>query len=170
MSDITTAILDEHAWFRTAFGQLDEIEDTAELATQWKLIQDRLEVHALAEEAIFYPALLHEGEDAVDETDDAIGDHNDIRAAAHRTIDAEVGSDEWWSAVRDARTENSKHMGEEERNALADFRRNTTPEERHELGRRFALFLAERTTIEVSETYDGPDKDEYIEENSPDDA
>lgn len=169
MSDITTAILDEHAWFRAAFAQLDEIEDTDELETYWNLIAGRLEVHAQAEETVFYPVLLKQGDDPKDETDDAIGDHNEIREAAHRAAGLEVGSDDWWEAVRAARDENSDHMGEEERDALSDFRRNSTPEQRHEMGRRFALFMAERTTIDVSDDYDGPDKDAFIEKHSPDD-
>ena len=77
-----------------------------------------------------------------------------------------MGTDDWWSAVIDARVENSKHMAEEERGALADFRRNTTADRRHDLGIGFAAFLAERTRIHVPEDYEGPDPDEYIERHS----
>ena len=166
MADITRLILDEHAWFRTAFAELDETLEIDQLSALWTHLESRLELHARAEETVFYPNLLDTGDDAEDETDDAISDHNSIRAAAHRARAEATGSDTWWKAVDDARVENSKHMGEEERGALADFRRNTDAERRLELGVQFASFLAQRTTIEVSQGYDGPDPDAYIAEHS----
>ncbi len=167
MPDITQVILDEHEWFRRAFAELDETTEPEQLAALWRRLEGRLELHAEAEEELFYPVLLRKGDDAEEETDDAIGDHDEIREASHRTHDAEAGSDAWWAAVTDARVENSSHMAEEERGALADFRRNTTPERRHELGRAFVNFLAERTRIDVPRDYAGPDPDDYIEEHSP---
>lgn len=166
MPDITRVILDEHEWFRRAFADLEETSDSDQLAALWRRLELRLELHAQAEETIFYPVLLKKGDEAEEETDDAIGDHNEIREAAHRTHDLEVGSDEWWSAVTDAQVENSKHMAEEERGALSDLRRNTTVERRDELGRQFVTFLAERTTIEVSDTYLAPEPEDYIEQHS----
>ncbi len=165
MADITQIILDEHAWFRRAFAQLDEATDD-QLASLWALLEGRLEVHARAEESLFYPELLDEGDDAEDETDDAIGDHNDIREATSRARSETVGSDDWWSAVAAARRANSDHMGEEEREALADFRRNTDPARRHELGAAFAAFIAGHTTIDIELIEQGPDPDDYIEDHS----
>lgn len=167
MADITRTILDEHEWFRRAFAELDEASDESDLAVLWKRLEGRLEVHALAEEAIFYPILMKVGDDAVDETDDAIVDHDEIRAASHRTRDEAVGSDAWWEAVRDARSANSDHMAEEERGALADLQLNVDPARRNELGLTFAVFLARRTAIDVSRSNDGPDPDEYIEKHRP---
>lgn len=167
MSDITQLILDEHDWFRRAFAELDEAPDDEALDTLWTYLAGRLEAHALAEESIFYPVLLHRGDDAEEETDDAISDHNSIREASRRARDETAGSDAWWAAVTDARVENSKHMGEEERGALADFRRNTDPGRRHELGLTFATYLADRITVNVDPDEHGPDPDEYIEEHSP---
>lgn len=165
MADITQIILDEHDGFRRAFAQLDEANDD-QLEALWTLLEARLEVHARAEETIFYPELLDEGDDAEDETDDAIGDHNDIREATARAREKTLGTDAWWSAVTDARVANSEHMGEEERGALADFRRNTAADRRHELGAAFATFLAAHTTIDIELIDEGPDPDEYIEEHS----
>lgn len=53
---------------------------------------------------------------------------------------ATVGTDEWWKAVEEAREQNSDHIGEEERGALADFRAHTPSESRRELGAQFAAF------------------------------
>ena len=44
----------------------------------------RLEVHAAAEEILFYPRLLKDDPDAADDTKDAIRDHNDIRDGIRR--------------------------------------------------------------------------------------
>lgn len=167
MSDITQLILDEHHWFRRAFAELDEAPDEDSLDALWTYLAGRLEVHALAEESIFYPVLLHEGDDAEEETDDAISDHNSIREASRRARAETVGSDAWWAAVTDARVENSKHMGEEERGALADFRRNTDPGRRHELGQQFTTYLSRRISVDVDREEPGPDPDEYIEKHAP---
>lgn len=167
MSDITRQILDEHDWFRRAFADLDETRDDEELGALWELIEGRLELHAEAEETIFYPVLLQRGDNAEEETDDAIGDHDKIRAASQKTHGARVGSQRWWDAVTEARVQNSDHMAEEERGALADFRRNTTAERRHELGVRFAGFIARRNALRVPRDYEGPDPDDYIERHSP---
>ena len=77
------------------------------------------------------------------ETENAIQDHNDIRDAVAETSRHEPGSDSWWEAVATARKENSDHMGEEERQALVDFRRHTAVSTRHELGAAFAVFEAQ---------------------------
>ena len=55
-----------------------------------------------------------------------------------------VGSDDWWQAATDTarNAANSDHMAEEEREALADFRRHADPQARHELGIEFAVYEA----------------------------
>jgi hypothetical protein len=124
MADITQLILDDHDAFRRQFAALDDA-DPAELRALWDPLAELLEVHAAAEEAIFYPQLLRHGDDAEDETVDAIGDHNDIRDGVREAARHPVGSSKWWDGVWQARRANSDHMAEEEDDALADFRRNT---------------------------------------------
>jgi hypothetical protein len=144
--DITTLILDDHAWFRRQFAALDELEarpssDPRELTRLWAPLAARLDVHALAEEKIFYPQLLEHGQDPEDETLDAIGDHNEIRdgvAAAERNP---VGSRGWWEGVWAARRANDEHMGEEENEGLANFRQHATTGLRDALGTQFQEFL-----------------------------
>lgn len=99
-----------------------------------------LEVHAEAEEQLLHPRLLEVGGGAADvdcaaeETEAAIGDHDEIREAIRRARQHRVGGDDWWSCVGDARLANGDRMAEEERQALADFRRHTDVATRHELG------------------------------------
>lgn len=166
MSDITQAILEEHEWFRRRFAELDGVDEAGALDALWGLLAGRLEVHAAAEEEVFYPELLRRGDDAEEETEDAIGDHDEIRDAVRQTVGLQVGSDAWWRAVTAARKANSDHMAEEERGALADFRRNAEPERRERLGLRFRVILAQRTRIEADLTERGPTPEAYLAENS----
>ncbi|HET6807122.1 MAG TPA: hemerythrin domain-containing protein [Frateuria sp.] len=152
--DVTQLILDDHHEQRRLFAMLDEIDrsDQATLGALWDQLADFLEVHAEAEEKHFYPSLLRRGQgagskaDAVGETLDAIKDHNDIRDAVAQVVRHEVGTDAWYQAVAAARKANSTHMGEEERESLADFRRHAPLQTRHDLAVRFAAFEAAHRT------------------------
>lgn len=149
--DITDVILTQHHDQRRMFAQLDDVgrHDTATLAPLWERLARLLEVHAEAEEKFFYPRLLElgtgaGGADSVEaETADAINDHNDIRDAVARARTHQVGTDEWWSAVLDARLANSDHMAEEEREDLADFRRHADLQIRHDIAVQFLAYEAE---------------------------
>lgn len=147
--DITEMILADHHEQRRMFALLDEVaSDPDQLEPVWNRLSILLEVHADAEEELFYPRLLRVGEgadgaaSASSETQDSLRDHNDIRDGIRRASQHPVGSSDWWQAVTDTRTANSDHMAEEEREALADFRRHAAPQVRHELGIDFAVYEA----------------------------
>jgi hypothetical protein len=147
--DITQLILDDHHEQRRLFAILEQIDrtDTAALSAVWNRLAAFLEVHAEAEEEIFYPELLRVGRGAggVDpeaETKDAISDHNDIRDAVAAVAGHEVGSDDWYHAVAKANETNGDHMAEEEREGLTDFRRHAELPLRHNLAVAFAVFEA----------------------------
>ena len=141
MPDICDLILDDHETFRRRYAELDEHrDDVAALTRVWTPLAELLEVHAAAEEAVFYPELLRRAADADEETRDAIKDHNKIRDAVAAAARAAVGSEEWWAAVADGRKENGEHMEEEEREGLADFRAEVGRDVRDELGARFQAF------------------------------
>ena len=148
--DITQLILDDHHEQRRLFAILEQIDrsDTDTLGAVWSRLAAFLELHAAAEEEIFYPALLRvgmagrRGGTAEDETLDAIGDHNDIRDAVVSAGGYQVGSDGWYAAVTAANLANSDHMGEEEREGLTDFRRLASLQLRHDLAVAFVAFEA----------------------------
>ena len=148
--DITQLILDDHHEQRRLFAMLDEIDpaDTGTLQVIWGRLCAFLEVHAEAEERIFYPALLRVGKgaggkpDAEEETEHAIRDHNKIRSAVMAVDKLKVGGPEWFAAVAAANKENGDHMAEEEREGLTDFRRNADRETRHKLAVAFASWEA----------------------------
>ncbi|MFN2451094.1 MAG: hemerythrin domain-containing protein [Candidatus Dormibacteria bacterium] len=141
MPDICDLILDDHETFRRRYAELDEHrDDTDALARVWMPLAELLDVHAAAEETVFYPELLRRAADADDETVDAIKDHNKIRDAVAAAAAEAVGSDGWWKAVQNGRKENGDHMAEEEREGLADFRAEVGADIRDQLGARFIAF------------------------------
>jgi hypothetical protein len=152
--DITQLVLDDHHEQRRLFAILEQIDraDTASLASVWNRLATFLDLHAEAEERLFYPALLQLGKGIdkehtpEEETDNAIRDHNDIRDAVAAVAGHEVGSDGWFEAVAAANKANGDHMAEEEREGLTDFRRHTSLQTRHELGVAFAAFEASHVT------------------------
>lgn len=154
--DITQLILDDHAEQRRLFSIIEQIDpaEVEALEAVWGRLSAFLDAHAEAEEQHFYPQLLKLGEGANDaedgtvegETEDAIEDHNKLRDAVRAVAAHRVGSPEWFAAVGAANVVNSKHMGEEERQGLTDFRLNADLATRHALGVRFAAFTARHIT------------------------
>lgn len=167
--DITDLILNDHHEQRRLFAYLDDIErsDTEALGAVWTRLRILLEVHAEAEEQLFYPHLLKigagaGGEDVVGEVTDVIKDHNDIRDAAESSRAQEVGSDGWWQAVQNTNKANSDHMAEEEREDLVDFRRHADWKLRHDIAVAFATFEAtHRDGVPAKDK----DPDAYIKQN-----
>ena len=152
--DITQLILDDHHEQRRLFAIIEQIDrsDTEALSAVWGRLAAFLEVHAAAEEALFYPELLRVGIAArrkagvEDETLDAIHDHNEIRDAVAEVARHAVGSDEWYAAVAGANLANGDHMAEEEREGLTDFRRLAGLQQRHNLAVAFAAYEAQHVT------------------------
>ncbi|MEO7635207.1 MAG: hemerythrin domain-containing protein [Sphingomicrobium sp.] len=169
--DITQLIIDDHAEQRRLFTLLQEIpaKDTGALDAVWKRLGALLDTHAEAEERFFYPELLKLGkgaadaDSAADETEDAIKDHNKIRDAGAAVAKCTVGTKEWFAAVDKANEENGDHLAEEERQGLADFRKNAPLDLRQRLAVQFAEFSAVNL-LGVKPVDKDPDA--YIKRNS----
>lgn len=166
--DITRLILQDHTWFRWQFAALDDLQarnpvDVEAVRALWDPLSARLDLHAIAEEQIFYPRLLEFGEDPEAETLDAISDHNDIRDGLHDAARHPVATQQWWDAVRRARVANDEHMGEEENEGLADFRLRAPPALRESLGAQFAEYLDQHRTTQGVDTSD-KDPEGYVRE------
>ncbi|HET8602944.1 MAG TPA: hemerythrin domain-containing protein [Marmoricola sp.] len=170
--DITDVILHQHAEQRRMFAYLDEVprDDTETLGAIWKRLEILLETHAEAEERFFYPPLLKVGkgaadaDDAGEEVEDAIKDHNEIRDAVREVGRHDVGSDDWWQAVIDCRVANSDHMAEEERQDLADFRLHTDLQTRHDIAVQFLRYESQKAASGV--TPKDKDPEEYVDQHS----
>lgn len=166
--DVTEVILRDHAWFRAQFIALYDFQaqsppDVQAIEAIWAPLAARLDVHAIAEEEIFYPHLLAQGEDPQDETLDAIGDHNEIRDGVHDAARHPTGSAPWWAAVATTREANDEHMAEEERDGIADFRQHAPAELREQLGRRLEDYLDAHPTTAGLDT-DDKDPQQYVDE------
>ncbi len=168
MPDICDLILDDHETFRRRFAELDEKrgDEPAALTGVWHHLGALLDVHAAAEEELFYPLLVRRGEDGRDETEDAIGDHNQIRDAVRQAAGSPTGSAGWWRAVERAREANSDHMAEEERGALADLRTHVDRAERADLGTKFLSFKEAHAGGRHLETHD-KDPESYVVREAP---
>jgi hypothetical protein len=146
-SDVTELILEAHTVLRGQFVALWDLRpggETETIAAVWQPLADLLELHAKAEEEIVYPVLLKRGGDeANDETDDAIGDHNDIRDGIRAAASTDMGSDDWWEAVMACRKANDEHLAEEERDVIPDFREHSDEDLRSSLGVTWVAFHAE---------------------------
>lgn len=169
MPDITRLVLQDHEDLRRGFADLDDAQASGELSmirAVWQPLVTLLDLHAETEEQVLYPVLLRQGGEgrAEDETDDAIDDHNKIRDAVREAEGHELGSPAWWDVVGRARTENSKHIAEEEREALSDFRLNVDVAGREELGQRWLEFRAEHDGLRGLEPVD-KEPDDYIRQH-----
>jgi hemerythrin-like domain-containing protein len=164
--DITVLILSEHDAFRRAFTEIEQLEDVEQLSVRWRELADQLEVHAAGEEAVFYPALLHEVDESEGDTEHAVKDHNEIRETTQAVDDHEVGTDAWWEAFRAAREATVDHLGEEENDVLPPFKQEVDEEQRSELGMRWMKFLEDH---EGAKGLSGQEKDpeQYVEDHTP---
>ncbi|MET7422023.1 hemerythrin domain-containing protein [Dactylosporangium sp. NPDC005555] len=171
MDDITALILDDHAAFRRGFARLDDARGEEQLTAVWEALALHLEIHAEAEERILYPHLLKRAssgearDEAKEETDDAIRDHNKIRDAIEAARSSAVGTDGWWKAVWEARTENSEHLAEEEDEVLPDFRKHAGMDLRVTLGAQWLTFYGEHPSGKGL-TFRDKDPEQYIRDNS----
>jgi len=105
--DITQLILDDHHEQRRLFAIVEQIDraDTATLQAVWARLSAFLEVHAAAEEEVFYPQLLKVGlsagsavaAGAEEETLDAIHDRLIGRS---RAVLGPAGGRAWARALR----------------------------------------------------------------------
>ena len=154
---------------RRSIARLDELRaanaSSEELGRCWGDLATLLDVHAAAEEELVYPKLLRRGDNAEEETDDAIRDHNDIRDAVAKAERQPVGAESWWAAVLEAREANSDHMAEEEREPLPDLRLNVAVSDREEIGRRWLEYKREHPTAAGLKR--DLDPKSYIEDNEP---
>lgn len=163
--DVVRLILSDHESFRARFAELADLRDEPQAAAAlWGELAADLERHASAEEAHFYPALLKDVDDSVDETKDAIGDHDEIRDGIRRTENAEVGSEPWWKGIETARDANDHHLAEEERDDLPDCLQHMSLELRLELGAQFQEFKDKHPHARGLSGAD-KDPDRFVEEH-----
>jgi Hemerythrin HHE cation binding domain len=164
---VTDLIRTDHDWFRAHFTAVENARDDLDtLGSRWAELSARLEVHAAAEEALFYPRLLKDDSDAVEDTEDAIRDHNEIRDAIRDAQQHSVGDEQWWTAVHATDHANTEHMEEEEEGPLREFDEVASSAEQAELAASFGAFEVEHAGARGISIEDR-DPERYVEENAP---
>jgi hypothetical protein len=164
---VTDVIRTDHSWFRAQFAEVRKARDDTEALTRlWSDLAARLEVHAAAEETLFYPRLLKDDTDAVEDTEDAIRDHNDIRDGIQDAAKHSIGDAGWWQGVDATDKANAEHMEEEEAGPLQEFDAVASAGEQAELAASFAAFEQDHAGARGI-TVEDKDPERYIEENSP---
>jgi hemerythrin HHE cation binding domain-containing protein len=129
--EITALVMSEHDAFRRAFTDLENADD---LSAAWEELAARLEVHAVAEERLFYPVLADEADDGAEDGKEAVREHNAIRHAVADVAGHDLGSSAWWESVGHAQQVNGDHMAEEEREFIPEFKNAVDAERRDQLG------------------------------------
>ena len=134
----------------------------------WTRLEILLETHAEAEEKYFYPELLRSAPVARTPSPSTRRSRTPSRTTTTsasrcaRSGAAAPGRTTWWTAVIDANVHNSDHMGEEERQDLADFRQRASLELRHEIAVQFLRYEAVRAAEGI--TPRDKDPEAYVEE------
>ena len=168
--DITELILSDHHEQRRMFAMLDDVDraDTARRSGPVDPpVRDARGARpgrgaVLLSRAAKLGERRHEDEE-VEETKDAIGDHNDIRDGILESAQAR-GRHRWLvDGVTAARKANDEHMGEEEHEGLADFRRYVDLDTRHRIAVVFARYEAANVD---GVPIEDKDPDQYIKDNS----
>jgi hypothetical protein len=170
MSDqarVTDVIRTDHEWFRAQFAAVKNARGDIDALTRlWSGLAARLEVHAAAEETLFYPRLLKDDREAVDDTEDAIRDHNDIRDGIRDAGEHSIGDAGWWKAVDATDRANTEHMEEEEAGPLQEFDSAASAGEQSELAASFTAFERDHAGARGI-TVEDKDPERYIEDNLP---
>jgi hypothetical protein len=145
LPELGQVVLAEHARILRLFTALEDLRagsGQAVLGRAWGRLADLLEVHADAEEEIYYEVVYGQGSHIAAIVDNAIADHDDIRAAVAEANLAEAGSECWWRAVAGAHRACAEHFASEEQQLLALICAHLTPEAGRLLARQWATFTA----------------------------
>jgi hypothetical protein len=147
MTDITKIILSEHEEFKSLFKEISSLEshhhqDKEDLHHRWKNLADYLELHASAEEALFYPKALKQVKDSEEDTKHAVKDHNEIRETTRAVAKEETGTEGWWKAFNEMKDATIEHLEEEEEDVIPPFQKEVPEEEKNEIGRQWREFCA----------------------------
>lgn len=116
-SDAISLLSDDHERVRRLIGEFERARENgdAQVCAQLAdLVCDELEIHAIIEEEIFYPA-AREGIDHVELLDQAQTEHLSARFMIQRIRELDHGDPMWTAAVAVLGQQVRQHVDEEER-------------------------------------------------------
>jgi hemerythrin superfamily protein len=137
MTDIIDLVLKDHHAVEQLFDKLQAATGAEDQAQLFAQVKADLERHATAEEEVLYPRVRKEASDGKEEVKDANSEHDQIRQSLKEVEEHEAGTELFTLAVAQLIATTKHHVGVEEGELLPDFRNNSEPGERDELGRRF---------------------------------
>jgi hypothetical protein len=114
------------------------------LASIWDRLAALIEIHTEAEEEICYLAMFGTSAPGLEQMQEAIADHDDIREAFGEARLQPVGSAGWWRAVKAALSTWIEQIDREEQGVLADFARRAGRAQREKLARQWSAFTTAR--------------------------
>lgn len=117
----TALLREDHRAVRRMFGDFEELESAAEKAALLRKIRKELEIHAMIEEEIFYPALSELGDEDVRELLKEAFEEHDVVKTLLGELEGMDPSDERFAAKVTVMAENVEHHAEEEENELFPF-------------------------------------------------
>jgi hemerythrin-like domain-containing protein len=141
-TDIIKIILHEHEEFKSEFKELENMKDKQELNERWRKLADYLELHASAEEALFYPRAIKKVKDSKEDTKHAVKDHNEIRQTTKAVGKEEFDSKEWWKAFSEWKDATIEHLEEEEEDVIPPFEKEVSEEDRNMIGEEWRQFYS----------------------------
>lgn len=137
MKDIIDLVLQDHRTVEQLFDKLQSAEGSTDQTKLFGQVKDELERHATAEEKVLYPRVRKDVPEGKEEAKDANEEHDEIRESLKEVEEHEAGTELFTLAVTQLVATTKHHVGVEESELLPDFRANSEPSEREELGQRF---------------------------------
>lgn len=138
-------------------SQLRRARDSAAQRRRLRQLKDELEVHTRIEEEIFYPALRDpQGRDL--RVDEALADHEPLRALLSHMDQVMPGSDPWVRSLEVLQRDVERHIEMEERELFPRARAVLSLEAQEQLFQRLAARKLELTSAgeRMSTDRDGP--------------
>lgn len=137
MPDIIELVQKDHHAVAELFDKLQAATGADDQRRLFAQVKEELERHASAEEKVLYPRVRKDAAKGPEEVKDAVEEHDQIRESLKEVEEHEPGTELFTLAVAQLVATTKHHVGVEEDELLPDFRANSEPGERDELGRRF---------------------------------
>ncbi|MGI8449767.1 MAG: hemerythrin domain-containing protein [Streptosporangiaceae bacterium] len=149
-TDIIELLLAEHGRLRRLMDAFDNAARHCQtfgvtwLGSVWERVAEFIEFHIEAEEEICYLAVFRTAQGGLEQMDDAIADHDDIREALLEARLHAVTTQVWWQAVTAALRTCRDQLARYERGPLAEFGLQADPVLRNVLGYQWTSFTTAR--------------------------
>jgi hemerythrin superfamily protein len=164
MADIVELIKAQHRTIDDLLSQAEEAEP-GEVVAILQQVADMLLPHSEAEESFVYPAIRDYDASEDDEVKDGVAEHHHIEQLFQELLTDEPGGPGYDGKLAAVIGELRHHVEEEENDLLPVLSEKASPEEREELGARFAEVTGHQLEQEAESggSAEGATKEELYE-------